>query len=181
MDFLTCSRPLGRRPRDGATRLRVTATIFAAAAAVLATSAALAAARASDEPTRSSARGEHARPAAQPRLDRSGRRQVGTASVYASTLAGRKMADGTRLDPNDGDVAASKTLPLGTEAKVTNLETGRSTRVTIQDRGPYAKGRILDVSPAAAAKLGITRKDGVAKVEVEPIVLPAEKKDARKD
>ena len=55
------------------------------------------------------------------------RKQVGTASVYARRFGGRKMADGTRLDLND-HVAASRTLPLGTEAKVTNLETGRSTR-----------------------------------------------------
>jgi rare lipoprotein A len=113
---------------------------------------------------------------ANPRLDRSGRKQVGTASVYARKLAGRKMADGTRLDPKD-HVAASKTLPLGTEAKVTNLETGRSTRVTIQDRGPYVKGRIVDLSPAAAEKIGITRKEGLARVEVDPIELPPRPRD----
>jgi len=104
-------------------------------------------------------------------LDRSGRKRVGTASVYAHRFAGRKMADGNRMDPHD-DNAASKTLPLGTEAKVTNLETGKSTTVTIQDRGPYVKGRIVDLSPATADKIGITPKEGVAKVEVEPIALP---------
>src|SRR5881398_1078660 len=95
-------------------------------------------------------------------LDRSGRKRVGTASVYANRFAGRKMADGNRMDPHD-DNAASKTLPLGTEAKVTNLETGKSTTVTIQDRGPYVKGRIVDLSPATADKIGITPKEGVAK------------------
>jgi len=104
-------------------------------------------------------------------LDRSGRKRVGTASVYAHRFAGRKMADGNRMDPHD-DNAASKTLPLGTEAKVTNLETGKSTTVTIQDRGPYVKGRIVDLSPATADRIGITPKEGVAKVEVEPIALP---------
>jgi rare lipoprotein A len=102
------------------------------------------------------------------------RKQVGIASVYARRFGGRKMADGTRLDLND-HVAASRTLPLGTEARVTNLETGRSTQVTIQDRGPYAKGRILDLTPAAAETIGITRKEGVAKVEVQPLSVPPAK------
>jgi rare lipoprotein A len=118
-------------------------------------------------------------PVANPKLDRSGRKRVGTASVYAHRFAGRKMADGTRMDPHD-DNAASKTLPLGTEAKVTNLETGRSATVTIQDRGPYVKGRIVDLSPETAARIGITPREGVAKVEVAPIRVPpadAERKD----
>jgi rare lipoprotein A len=107
------------------------------------------------------------------------RKQVGVASVYARRFGGRKMADGTRLDLND-HVAASRTLPLGTEAKVTNLETGQSTRVTIQDRGPYAKGRILDLTPAAAKSIGLTPKEGVAKVEVQPISVPPAR-DERQD
>ena len=68
------------------------------------------------------------------KLDHSGRPQVGKASYYARKFAGRKMADGTPMDPRDNN-AASKTLPLGTKAKVTNLETGQSAVVTIQDRG----------------------------------------------
>jgi rare lipoprotein A len=123
------------------------------------------------EPSRSAAREKpEARPA-KPKLDRSGRKQVGTASVYARRLSGRRMADGRRLDTND-DVAASKTLPLGTEAKVTNLETGRSAKVKIQDRGPYVKGRIVDLTPATAKKIGISPKEGVAKVEVAPTAVP---------
>ncbi len=105
------------------------------------------------------------------RLDSSGRRQVGKASYYGSEFSGRKMADGTRMDPK-GRNAASKTLPLGTKAKVTNLETGKSTVVTIKDRGPYVKGRIVDLSPATAKEVGITKKDGVADVEVVPISVP---------
>ncbi|MEP7056938.1 MAG: septal ring lytic transglycosylase RlpA family protein [Caldimonas sp.] len=81
------------------------------------------------------------------------------------------MADGQRMDPHD-DNAASKTLPLGTTAKVTNLETGQSATVTIQDRGPYVKGRIVDLSPSTAGKIGITKGEGVAKVEVAPIAVP---------
>ena len=49
--------------------------------------------------------------------------------------------------------AASKTLPLGTRAQVTNLENGRSVAVTVNDRGPYARGRVIDVSPRAAEQL----------------------------
>ena len=125
---------------------------------------------AKDRPQSLAAEAGDARPAPA-RLDRSGRKRVGTASVYARRFAGRKMADGVRMDPHD-DNAASKTLPLGTEAKVTNLETGKSTTVTIEDRGPYVKGRIVDLSPATADKIGITPKEGIAKVEVEPIALP---------
>jgi rare lipoprotein A len=105
------------------------------------------------------------------KLDRTGRARVGKASYYARSLAGRRMADGTPMNPHD-DNAASKTLPLGTVARVTNLETGRVALVTIQDRGPYVPGRILDVSPGTARQLGIDRHDGVAKVEVAPIVVP---------
>ena len=115
-----------------------------------------------------------ARPAARParpRLDRSGQRRTGKASVYASKFNGREMADGTRMDPRD-DNAASKTLPLGSTAKVTNLRTGQSAVVTIRDRGPHVRGRIVDLSPATAEKVGIDRRQGVSKVEVTPISLP---------
>ena len=81
------------------------------------------------------------------------------------------MADGTPMDPN-ADNAASKTLPLGTTAKVTNVETGRSATVTIQDRGPYVRGRIIDLSPATARAIGIDQHDGVATVIVAPIAVP---------
>ncbi len=109
--------------------------------------------------------------AAKPSLDRSGGKQVGKASFYADKFTGRKMADGTRMDPRD-DNAASKTLPLGTTARVTNLETGRSAVVTIQDRGPFVKGRIVDLSPATAREIGLSREDGLAQVEVTPLAIP---------
>ena len=105
------------------------------------------------------------------RPDLSGRKRVGKASFYAKKFAGRKMADGTRMDPRD-DNAASKTLPLGTKARVTNLDTGQSATVTIQDRGPYVPGRIVDLSPATAQKIGLTHATGVAPVEVAPIAVP---------
>lgn len=108
---------------------------------------------------------------AKPKLDRSGKKQVGKASIYSDKFANKKMADGNKMDPN-GDNAASKTLPLGTKAKVTNLETGQSTEVTIQDRGPFVKGRIIDLPPAKAEEIGLTLEEGVTKVEVAPIEVP---------
>lgn len=112
-----------------------------------------------------------ARPAGKAGLDLSGRQRVGKASVYSNRLAGRKMADGTRMKLN-GDNAASKTLPLGTTAKVTNLENGRSAKVTIRDRGPHVRNRIVDLSPATARKIGIGKERGVATVSVAPIAIP---------
>jgi len=105
------------------------------------------------------------------------KRQVGKASIYAHKFAGRKMANGRRMDPADGN-AASKTLPLGTTARVTNLENGRSTVVTIEDRGPHVPGRIVDLSPGSAAEIGVTRKQGIAPVEVQPLSLPTEAANA---
>jgi rare lipoprotein A len=104
-------------------------------------------------------------------LDRSGHAQVGKASFYAAFFAGRKMANGRRMNPND-TIAASRTLPLGTTARVTNLKTGRSVVVTIEDRGPYVRGRIVDLSPSTAREIGITRREGVAMVAVSPISVP---------
>lgn len=84
-------------------------------------------------------------------LDRSGKKQIGRASFYKSSYAGKKMADGTPMQLY-GDNAASTTLPLGTTARVTNLENRRSAVVTIRDRGPYVKGRIVDLSPGPPRK-----------------------------
>jgi rare lipoprotein A len=103
--------------------------------------------------------------------DRSARKRVGNASYYARQFFGRPMADGARMNPH-GNNAASRTLPLGTVAKVTNLTTGRSAIVKIEDRGPYIKGRIVDLSPSTARKIGITPHIGVAKVVVAPITVP---------
>jgi rare lipoprotein A len=100
-------------------------------------------------------------------------RQVGKASFYADRFAGRKMANGRRMNPND-DNAASRTLPLGTKARVTNLATGRSAIVTIEDRGPYVDGRIVDLSPATAQQIGLAKKQGLAPVEVVPIEVPSQ-------
>jgi rare lipoprotein A len=103
--------------------------------------------------------------------DFSAKKRMGKASFYAKQFAGKTMANGAPMDPA-GDNAASKTLPLGTTAKVTNLETGRSAVVIIQDRGPYVPGRIVDLSPATARRIGITERKGVAPVVVAPIAVP---------
>ena len=122
-------------------------------------------------PQESSLSGQQVAAKGKPQLDRSGRKRVGNASFYGKKFSGKKMADGTKMNPYD-DNAASKTLPLGTTARVTNLKTGKSAVVTIQDRGPYVKGRIVDLSPSTAQEIGIERDEGVAKVEVAPIAVP---------
>jgi rare lipoprotein A len=102
--------------------------------------------------------------------DLSGGTRAGKASFYAPSFAYQQMANGRKMNPQ-GDNAASRTLPLGTLAKVINVETGLSAIVSIEDRGPYVKGRILDLSPATARKIGITRRIGVAEVRVAPIAV----------
>jgi peptidoglycan lytic transglycosylase len=102
--------------------------------------------------------------------------QVGVASVYSKKLTGRKTASGKTFKP-DALTAASRKLPLNSKAKVTNLKTGQSTDVTITDRGPYKKDRVIDLSPAAADRIGVEHKEGLAPVEVKPIT-PAEPNSA---
>jgi rare lipoprotein A len=97
--------------------------------------------------------------------------RVGIASVYSDKFKGRKTASGQTFKQNKL-TAASRDLPLNSKAKVTNLETGRSTDVTITDRGPFKKGRTIDLSKTAAKKIGVTKKDGVAPVVVKPLTTP---------
>lgn len=103
--------------------------------------------------------------------------QRGKASYYGPEFTGKKMAGGERFDPKSNS-AASKTLPLGTKAKVTNLETGKSKEVVIEDRGPYVEGRIIDVTPKTAEQLEF-KKEGVAPVKVQPLEVP--KPDKKKE
>jgi rare lipoprotein A len=103
-------------------------------------------------------------------IDHSGRKQKGRASYYARRFDHRRMADGHRLDP-DMNVAASKTLPFGSVVKVTNLENGRTAMVQIEDRGPYVRGRVVDLASRPANQLGIGRR-GTVPVVVKPITLP---------
>jgi rare lipoprotein A len=104
------------------------------------------------------------------RLDQSGRKQQGRASYYARRFANRKMANGNRFDP-DANSAASKALPLGTTAKVINQQNGRSATVTVEDRGPFIDGRVVDVTPKVAEQLDIGKR-GVVPVIVAPIAVP---------
>ena len=104
--------------------------------------------------------------------------QVGEASFYGPGFHGKKTAIGDKFDQND-KTAAHPTLPLGTKATVTNLDNGNSVEVQINDRGPYVKGRDIDLSKGAAKELGMT-KDGVAPVKIEAEVIPAEKSGEKK-
>ena len=88
----------------------------------------------------------------------------GLASWYGGKFHGRKTASGERFDKH-AMTAAHRSLPFGTRVKVTNLENGRSVIVRINDRGPFAKKRIIDVSRAAARKLGMLQA-GLVRVKI---------------
>jgi rare lipoprotein A len=96
--------------------------------------------------------------------------EVGLASWYGHPHQGRRTASGEAYDMNDL-TCAHRTLPLGTRLLVTNLENGRSVEVRVNDRGPFVAGRILDLSYAAARKLGAERP-GVIRVSLRIISLP---------
>ena len=100
-----------------------------------------------------------------------GRKESGTATWYGPHRGRNHTASGKRLIAS-GHTAASKTLPLGTKAKVTNQKTGKSDVVTIEDRGPFGQGKVIDVTPAVAQKIGLEKKAGVAPVVVAPISVP---------
>lgn len=108
-------------------------------------------------------------------------KQRGKASWYGPGFAGRKTANGERFNPSQL-TAAHKKLPFNTTVRVTNLENDKSVIVRINDRGPYAGRRIIDLSKAAAKKIGLI-KNGVAMVEIETVSPGAQKKAvvAKKD
>ena len=110
-------------------------------------------------------------------IDSSGRKQTGHASYYAGKFAHRKMADGNRMSPQ-ANVAASKTLPLGTTAKVINLQNGKSATVRVEDRGPFVAGRVMDVTFKVAQELEMSKR-GVVPVEVKPIAVPQPNGDVK--
>lgn len=92
---------------------------------------------------------------------------IGHASWYGPGFVGKKTASGEIFDDSKL-TAAHKSLPLGSRAKVTNLSNGREVHVEINDRGPYAGNRIIDLSKAAARALGMIDR-GVVRVRVEPV------------
>jgi rare lipoprotein A (peptidoglycan hydrolase) len=101
---------------------------------------------------------------------------IGKASYYARHFNGKKTASGERMNPNQL-TAASKTIPLGTKVQVTNLENGKIVHVTINDRGPYVRGRVIDLTRRAAQALDMSHQ-GTARVEIrqepeEPIIQEA--------
>jgi rare lipoprotein A len=93
--------------------------------------------------------------------------EVGLASFYGRGFQGRRTASGTRYDMHKL-TCAHPSAPFGAKLRVTDLESGRSVEVVVTDRGPYARGRVVDLSLAAARKLGIVER-GLARVRVERI------------
>ena len=110
-------------------------------------------------------------PGTSPRISRGKRRrkkhfyQTGRASYYGDKFHGRKTASGERYNRNRF-TAAHPTLPFGTMVRVTGLQNGKSVVVRINDRGPHKKSRIIDLSRAAAAKIGMLA-EGVIDVGIE--------------
>jgi rare lipoprotein A len=92
-------------------------------------------------------------------------RQAGLASWYGPGLYGRRTASGA-IHTGTALTAAHRSLPFGTLVRVTNLANGRRVVVVIDDRGPFIRGRIIDLSVAAARRLGMVR-DGVVPVRVK--------------
>jgi rare lipoprotein A len=97
--------------------------------------------------------------------------QRGIASYYHDSLHGRETASGVPYNKS-AMTAAHKSLPLGTKVRVTDATNGKSIVVKINDRGPFIKGRIIDLSRRAARELGMERR-GVARVRVEILSVPS--------
>ena len=98
----------------------------------------------------------------------------GKASYYGGPgLEGNSTANGDTFDRHDRTAAASKKIPLGSTAKVTNLKNGKSVTVKVNDRGPRLHGNHIDLSRGAAREIGITHKEGKAPVRIEVTKPPA--------
>lgn len=100
-------------------------------------------------------------------VDPHGYRAEGQASWYGAQHQGKPTASGERFDQN-ALTAAHRQLPFGTRVRVTHLSSGRQVIVRINDRGPFSKGRIIDLSRRAAEQLGMLRQ-GVAPVRIEAL------------
>lgn len=109
--------------------------------------------------------GSHIQPKTDAKLI--GYEETGKASFYAMKFQFRKTASGDRFN-QFAMTAAHKKLPFGTRLLVTNLENGKSVRVIVNDRGPFVKGRIIDLTRASFAKIGDTDK-GVLSVKIEAV------------
>ncbi len=95
------------------------------------------------------------------------RPEVGLASYYGRSFQGHRTASGSRYDMH-AMTCAHRSYPFGTWLRVTDLESGREVTVRVTDRGPFTRGRVVDLSWAAARALGMLER-GVARVKVEPI------------
>ncbi|KTE18665.1 hypothetical protein ATE67_18430 [Sphingopyxis sp. H050] len=88
----------------------------------------------------------------------------GMASYYGNELAGNRTASGERFDPGQM-TGAHRTLPFGSMVRVTNVSNGDSVVIRINDRGPFSRGRVIDISQAAAREIGMHRS-GTARVKL---------------
>ncbi len=113
----------------------------------------------------------------QPLPDAKGYREFGRASWYGKDFHGKKTSSGEIYDMY-AMTAAHKTLPLGTRVRVRNIENGRRIEVRINDRGPFVRGRIIDLSYTGAQKLGLVGP-GTAAVEVVALATPIESNQPR--
>jgi rare lipoprotein A len=100
-----------------------------------------------------------------------GKTLIGKATIYPNRLNGHKTASGSTFHQSD-HAAASNKLPLGTDVKVTSLRTGKSTNVTLIDRGPALGGHRIDLSKKAAREIGLTRKEGTVPVKIKVTRTP---------
>lgn len=100
-----------------------------------------------------------------------GKTLSGKATYYPDRLNGHPTASGDTFHQTD-HTAASNKLPLGTAAKVTNVKTGKSTYVTVTDRGPALGTRKIDLSKKAAKDIGLTPKEGIAPVKIKVTATP---------
>ena len=174
MSTIICSKSVYIRnaPRLLAVALAA-ATLAACAQSNVITDKSASVARRTSEPARSASLFHHRRATVAKRLAASaidkpaaGKQETshGLASYYSYDP---KTASGEKFDPNEL-TAAHRTLPFGTRLRVTNVATGRSVTVRVNDRGPFVPGRVVDVSRSAAESLGMT-KQGVAKVKLDVV------------
>lgn len=99
-------------------------------------------------------------------------KQNGTASYYAKKFNGRRTASGERYSGRKL-TAAHRTLPFGTLVRVANAKTGKWLVVRVNDRGPYSRKRIIDLSYEAARQLGLTKGAGLLKVKIRVVEWPS--------
>jgi rare lipoprotein A len=100
-----------------------------------------------------------------------GKTLTGKATIYPNRLNGHKTASGETFHQSE-HTAASNNLPLGTDVKVTSLKTGKSTSVTLTDRGPALGGHKIDLSKKAAREIGLTQRQGTVPVKIKVTQTP---------